>query len=94
MVGSQAELRAELERVAAQLSPSTEWTLRVDALLRLEGLVKGGAAELPAFADLVSMLLRDALATQVRGVGRLCCSRLLVPPLAGSTSSLLSCKSC
>ncbi|PSC71695.1 CLIP-associated -like isoform A [Micractinium conductrix] len=66
VVGSQAELRAELERVAAQLSPSTEWTLRVDALLRLEGLVKGGAAELPAFADLVSMLLRDALATQLQ----------------------------
>lgn len=65
VVGSEAELRGELERAAAQLAPTVEWTARVDALLRVEGLVKGGAASWPAFPDLLAALLRDPLAAQV-----------------------------
>ncbi|KAL4420688.1 hypothetical protein ABPG75_010344 [Micractinium tetrahymenae] len=65
-VGTEAELRSELERVAAQLAPAVEWTARVDALLRLEGLVKGGAASWPAFPDLLAALLRDPLAAQLQ----------------------------
>lgn len=66
-VGCEAELRAELERVVAQLGPAMEWTLRVDALLRLEGLVKGGAPRFAAFPELLAALVRDALAAQVGG---------------------------
>lgn len=71
MVASEAELRGELERLAALLTPAVEWTQRVDALLRLEGLVKGGAATWPAFPELLAGL-RDALTTQV--VGRYPCT--------------------
>jgi hypothetical protein len=69
-VGSEAELRSELERVVAQLAPAVEWTQRVDALLRLEGLVKGGAAGFAGFSELL-LALRDALTNQVRVL--LCC---------------------
>ncbi len=69
MVGSEAELRGELEHVAAQLAPTVEWTARVDALLRIEGLVKGGAASWPAFPELLTVLLRDPLAAQVGAAG-------------------------
>ena len=64
-VGSEAELRSELERVVAQLAPAVEWTQRVDALLRLEGLVMGGAAGFAGFSELL-LGLRDALTAQVR----------------------------
>lgn len=73
VVGSEAELRSEVERVAAQLAPSVEWTARVDALLRLEGLVKGGAASWSAFPELLAALLRDPLATQVGAAGSPSC---------------------
>lgn len=66
VVASEAELRGELERLAALLTPAVEWTKRVDALLRLEGLAKGGAAAWPAFPELLGGL-RDALAGQVGG---------------------------
>ncbi|KAL4451390.1 hypothetical protein ABPG77_009462 [Micractinium sp. CCAP 211/92] len=66
VVGSEAELRGELEHVAAQLAPTVEWTARVDALLRIEGLVKGGAASWPAFPELLTVLLRDPLAAQLQ----------------------------
>ena len=71
MVASEAELRGELERLAALLTPAVEWTKRVDALLRLEGLAKGGAATWPAFPELLAGL-RDALTAQV--VGRYPCT--------------------
>lgn len=63
-MASEAQLRAELERLAALLAPAVEWTQRVDALLRLEGLVKGGAAAWPTFPELLAGL-RDVLTAQV-----------------------------
>lgn len=66
-VASEAQLHSELERVASQLAPSVEWTQRVDALLRLEGLASGDAAQFAAFPDLLLHTLRDALASQVGG---------------------------
>lgn len=64
-VGSEAELRAELERVAALLAPHVDWTQRCEALLRLEGLARGGAADWPLFPELLGGL-RDVLAAQAR----------------------------
>ena len=64
-VGSEGELRGELERAAGLLAPAVDWTQRVDALLRLESLAKGGASSFHAFPELLLGLLREPLAAQV-----------------------------
>lgn len=64
-VSSNEELAAELEAVAAGLSATEEWTARVDALLRLEGLALSGAADRFALPELL-LPLRDVLAAQLQ----------------------------
>ncbi len=44
--------------------PTADWEKRVGALLRLEGLIKGGAAAHESFAEMLRPL-KDALAVQV-----------------------------
>lgn len=63
---SEEQLRQELEAVASSLVPSAEWTHRVEALLRLEGLVLGGAAQYANFAEGMTALVREPLVSQVR----------------------------
>lgn len=51
-VASEKELRAEMERIGAGLEPSVQWNKRIEALLVLEGLTKGNAADyLEAFIE-------------------------------------------
>jgi hypothetical protein len=76
-VETEEQLREELGGIAGSLTPSTDWTQRVDALLRLEGLLLGGAAQLAGFAE-VLQALRDPLIAQVGRDVALCCS--LPPP--------------
>ena len=64
IVGCEAELRCEAERLACLLVPAVDWTQRVEALLRLEGLALGGAAGFAAFPELL-LGLRDQLTAQV-----------------------------
>ena len=49
-------LRAEVEGLIRQLDLGREWTARIQALLRLEGLVKGGAAAAPGCMELLARL--------------------------------------
>lgn len=44
LVNSERELRAEVESIQAALAPAVDWQKRINAVMRLEGLVKGGAA--------------------------------------------------
>ena len=64
-IATDEELAAELGEVTVGLSAAAEWTTRVDALLRLQGLVLGSAAQRPALPDLL-LPLRDALAAQLQ----------------------------
>jgi len=62
---SEAALQQELSRVEAALAPGAEWKDRVGGLLRLGGLVLGGAcADHSAFPDLL-LPLRVALEQQL-----------------------------
>lgn len=61
----EADLRVELERLTTQLVPAVDWTQRVDALLRLEGLILGGATNFAAFPELL-LGTRDALSSQMQ----------------------------
>lgn len=64
-VACEADLRVELERLTTQLVPAVDWTQRVDALLRLEGLILGGATNFAAFPELL-LGTRDALSSQMQ----------------------------
>ena len=55
-IGSERALARETEALVKQLDVGEEWTVRIQALLRLEGLVKGGAASLPGFSDATKAL--------------------------------------
>lgn len=70
-VGCSAALRAEMEHLPDLLVSSVDWTQRVDALLRLEGLVQSGAAGFATFPELL-LGVRDSLAAQVHKL-RACC---------------------
>lgn len=63
-VDSERELSNEIERAAARLDPSKEWTDRVAAMTRLEALLLGGAAEWDCFPGLLGKL-RGPLTAQV-----------------------------
>ena len=50
--GSDKELRAELDAISSLLATAgTDWQARINAMIRLEGLVKGGAAQYDAFGE-------------------------------------------
>lgn len=63
-VASEGQLRDEIESIAAKLQPIVDWNQRVDALLRLEGLVLGGAGDFASFAECL-IAVRDSLICQV-----------------------------
>ena len=63
-VFSEEQLRCELESVAGSLKPSIDWVQRVDALVRLESLVLGGATHFAGFTEGLQAL-RDPLIAQV-----------------------------
>lgn len=94
-VESEAVLTEELRAITDSLRSDVQWDTRVMAMLKLEGVIKGGAADqYPAFADLV-LCLQVGLATQLQdrrsAVSRQACHvisvvvqscRLKVEPLA------------
>lgn len=63
-VRSEQELGREMEGLVATLTPKENWENRIAAMRRLEGLLVGGAASMPAFGVLLRQL-RDPLASQL-----------------------------
>ncbi|KAJ6843114.1 CLIP-associated protein [Iris pallida] len=63
-VYSERELTREIEKIASTLIPEKDWSLRIAAMQRIEGLVFGGAADYPSFPMLLKQLV-NPLSTQL-----------------------------
>ncbi|XP_068661311.1 CLIP-associated protein-like isoform X2 [Aristolochia californica] len=56
-VYSEKELIREIEKIGATLVPEKDWSVRIAAMQRVEGLVFGGATEYPSFPTLLKQLV-------------------------------------
>ncbi|KAK4773433.1 hypothetical protein SAY87_028452 [Trapa incisa] len=56
-VYSEKELVREFEKIASTLVPEKDWSIRIAAMQRVEGLVVGGAAEYPCFLGFLKQLI-------------------------------------
>ncbi|KAL8191903.1 hypothetical protein R6Q57_028634 [Mikania cordata] len=63
-VYSEKELIREFEKIASTLVPEKDWSLRIGAMQRVEGLVLGGATDYPSFRGLLKQLV-GPLSTQL-----------------------------
>ncbi|KAH7669682.1 CLASP N-terminal domain-containing protein [Dioscorea alata] len=63
-VYSEKELVKEIEKIASILVPEKDWSVRITAMQRVEGLVFGGAADYPSFPMLLKQLVTP-LSTQL-----------------------------
>ncbi|MFS7930334.1 putative armadillo-like helical, CLASP domain, TOG domain-containing protein [Helianthus anomalus] len=63
-VYTEKELIREFEKIASTLVPEKDWSLRIGALQRIEGLVLGGATDYPSFRGLLKQLV-GPLTTQL-----------------------------
>ncbi|KAJ0966561.1 hypothetical protein J5N97_023478 [Dioscorea zingiberensis] len=63
-VYSEKELVREIEKIASILVPEKDWSVRISAMQRVEGLVFGGAADYPTFPMLLKQLIAP-LSTQL-----------------------------
>ncbi|XP_023759265.1 CLIP-associated protein [Lactuca sativa] len=63
-VYSEKELIREFEKAASILVPEKDWSVRIGAMQRLEGLVIGGAIDYPCFRGLLKQLV-GPLSTQL-----------------------------
>ncbi|KAG8389121.1 hypothetical protein BUALT_Bualt02G0196300 [Buddleja alternifolia] len=63
-VYSEKELIREFEKIASTLVPDKDWSIRITAMQRFEGLVVGGAADYPCFRGILKQLVAP-LSTQL-----------------------------
>ncbi|XP_030451581.2 CLIP-associated protein isoform X2 [Syzygium oleosum] len=63
-VYSEKELIVEFEKIASTLVPDKDWSVRIAAMQRVEGLVSGGASDYPCFRGLLKQLV-GPLSTQL-----------------------------
>ncbi|EFJ10591.1 hypothetical protein SELMODRAFT_127796 [Selaginella moellendorffii] len=56
-VSSDRDLAKEIEKVASMLTPEQDWSVRIAAMQRVEGLVAGGAVEHMCFPSLLKQLV-------------------------------------
>ncbi|XP_047940470.1 CLIP-associated protein [Salvia hispanica] len=63
-VYSEKELVREFEKIVSTLVPEKDWSIRIAAMQRIEGLVIGGAADYPGFRGLLKQLI-GPLSTQL-----------------------------
>ncbi|OMO94096.1 Armadillo-like helical [Corchorus capsularis] len=63
-VYSDKELIREFEKIASTLVPEKDWSIRIAAMQRVEGLVYGGATDYPCFRGLLKQLV-GPLSTQL-----------------------------
>ncbi|XP_020248810.1 CLIP-associated protein-like isoform X3 [Asparagus officinalis] len=64
MVYSEKELIREIEKIASTLVPEKDWSLRIAAMQRIEGLVFGGATNYPSLPMILKQLV-PPLSTQL-----------------------------
>ncbi|KAK8541564.1 hypothetical protein V6N13_137828 [Hibiscus sabdariffa] len=63
-VYSDKELIREFDKISSNLVPEKDWSVRIAAMQRVEGLVLGGAADYPCFRGLLKQLV-SPLSTQL-----------------------------
>ncbi|TKY52810.1 CLIP-associated protein [Spatholobus suberectus] len=63
-VYSEKELIRQIDKIASTLVPEKDWSIRIAAMQRIEGLVLGGAADYPCFCGLLKQLV-GPLSTQL-----------------------------
>ncbi|KAK7284196.1 hypothetical protein RJT34_18937 [Clitoria ternatea] len=63
-VYSDKELIREIEKIVSTLVPEKDWSVRIGAMQRVEGLVLGGAVDYPSFRGLLKQLV-GPLSTQL-----------------------------
>ncbi|KAJ8616826.1 hypothetical protein MRB53_036198 [Persea americana] len=63
-VFSEKELIREIDNIACTLVPEKDWSVRIAAMQRAEGLVLGGATDFPSFTTLLKQLV-NPLSTQL-----------------------------
>ncbi|KAL5711594.1 hypothetical protein ACHQM5_013862 [Ranunculus cassubicifolius] len=63
-VYSEKELIREFEKIGSTLVPEKDWSIRIAAMQRVEGLLFGGAADYPSFPSLLKQLV-PPLSTQL-----------------------------
>ncbi|MCH84653.1 CLIP-associated protein, partial [Trifolium medium] len=63
-VYSEKEFIREIEKISSTLVPEKDWSVRIAALQRIEGLVLGGAADYPCFFGILKQLI-GPLSTQL-----------------------------
>ncbi|KAJ8899239.1 hypothetical protein K2173_012773 [Erythroxylum novogranatense] len=56
-VYSEKELIREFDKIASTLVPEKDWSIRILAMQRVEGLVLGGATDYPSFGGLLKQLV-------------------------------------
>uniref|UniRef100_A0A453Q1V0 TOG domain-containing protein n=1 Tax=Aegilops tauschii subsp. strangulata TaxID=200361 RepID=A0A453Q1V0_AEGTS len=56
-VFSEKDLIKEIGKVMSTLQPDNEWSIRITAMQRVEGIVRGGAADYSAFPTLLKQLV-------------------------------------
>ncbi|KAF7804570.1 CLIP-associated protein-like isoform X1 [Senna tora] len=56
-VYSEKELIREIDKIASTLVPEKDWSIRIAAMQRVEGLVLGGATDYPCFRGLLKQLV-------------------------------------
>ncbi|XP_038971250.1 CLIP-associated protein isoform X1 [Phoenix dactylifera] len=61
---TEKELAREIEKIASTLVPEKDWSIRIAAMQRIEGLVFGGAMDYPSFPMLLRQLVTP-LSTQL-----------------------------
>ncbi|EPS69812.1 hypothetical protein M569_04950, partial [Genlisea aurea] len=61
---SEKELIREFEKISSTLVPDKDWSIRIAAMQRVEGLVLGGAADYPCFRGFLKQLV-GPLSTQL-----------------------------
>ncbi|XP_028765579.1 CLIP-associated protein [Neltuma alba] len=63
-VYSEKELIREIDKIASTLVPEKDWSIRIAAMQRVEGLILGGASNYPCFRGLLKQLM-GPLSTQL-----------------------------
>lgn len=65
LLPNEGALRREMESIGRSLGSTVDWIDRIHAMVRLEGLILGGATQWQSFPELLRDL-KDPLVEQVR----------------------------